>query len=130
MDVHVRRGELAIGTTVIDEPNDGIIDEIQLFGYDAEGRLLYREIDLLADSYPDAIDWYVYDQVTGLLVEHDSEDYEPPPDQDDVFTLHFEYQYDEQLRRVEQWSEGSDTTDGDTVEFTSLSTWTFAGTCP
>jgi hypothetical protein len=122
--------ELLSGTAVTDEGNDGVPDEIDVVEFDAEGRLLFHEEDLLADGYPDLIESFEYDPVSGLVVTEDTEEHDPPPDHDNVYVWHREWQYDELLRIIEHSYEYSEVVKGDDRESSSLQTWTFAGTCP
>ncbi len=121
---------LVSGTAFTDEENDGVVDETELFESDIEGRLVYSEVDLLVDGYLDLIESFLYDAVTGVLVEEDSEEHEAPPDQDNVSFRHKEYQYDDMLRLVVLWNDVSEMNDGIPNEYQDRETWTFAGTCP
>lgn len=121
---------LLIGTTVIDVENDGIVDELQVFEADTAGRIVYREEDQLADGYVDLVESFVYDPVTGLLVERDQERHESPTEFDNIRWDHREYQYDELLRLVDEYQEESEIRNGVDSAGVSRQTWTFAGSCP
>jgi hypothetical protein len=117
---------LNVGTTTIDEDNDGTPESIQQFEFDELGNLLYLADDYDGDGVFDNELTLVWDLALGQIVSAEvvNSNYTGYPS-----LVHVDLSYDAQVRLISQLIELTDIDSG-FVLFEALDTWTFGGTCP
>ena len=119
---------LEVGASGIDFENDGIVDYVREFAYDADGYILYEAVDTTpGDGDFDQEITYVWDTVLGVIVAADivNENYLPGY----PTNLRIDLVYDAVPRLISQVLDLTIIDYGYSV-YDSVETWTFGGTCP
>jgi hypothetical protein len=120
---------LLVGSTLIDEHNDGKPDFADTFVYDAEERLWSTEHDVGVDGFVDYVGAWTY-TTDGLLASADEQRISPPPYDNFVDWTHVENTYDEEGRLIDEHTDGQYVDADEDRSRLGRQTWTFGGTCP